>query len=82
MVEEKNDADDRRSKRLKLTAKGEKVFHESVESVNRTSRLLSGKLDKEEREELLKLLKKLNEFHSHLYHEYRNSAFNDMIQLL
>lgn len=82
MIEERNDAEDRRSKRLKLTAKGEQLFHESVESVNKTSQLLSGKLAKEEREELLKLLKKLNEFHSHLYHEYRNSGFNDMIQLL
>ncbi|MCX8526325.1 MarR family winged helix-turn-helix transcriptional regulator [Chryseobacterium formosus] len=77
-LEEKNDEDDKRSKRLNLTAKGEEIFHASVSNVNITSKILSGKLDDTEKAEFLKILKKLNEFHSHIYADYK-SADIDMI---
>lgn len=70
-LEEKNDQDDKRSKRLNLTKKGEETFHQSVANVNQTSKILSGTLRDDEKKELLKILKKLNEFHSHLYAEYK-----------
>lgn len=81
-LEEKNDADDKRSKRLNLTEKGEKTFHDSVENVNLTSKILSGKLSGGEKEILLSILKKLNEFHSHLYSEYKNSDILKISQLI
>lgn len=81
-IEEKNDEDDKRSKRLKLTEIGEKTFHESVAKVNQTSKILSGKLNDDEKTELLKLLKKLNEFHSHLYSDYKNSDLDKISQML
>lgn len=81
-LEEKNDEDDKRSKRLNLTKKGEEIFHESVAKVNLTSKILSGKLDKEERSEFLRILKKLNEFHAHVYTEYRNSDIQKIYELL
>lgn len=77
-LEEKNDEDDKRSKRLNLTAIGEETFHESVAKVNQTSKLLSGNLDKDEKNELLRILKKLNEFHSHIYTDYKNSTINQI----
>lgn len=81
-LEEKNDEDDKRSKRLKLTTKGEKTFHESVAKVNQTSKVLSGKLSAEEKNELLKILKKLNEFHSHIYSDYKNSDLDKISEML
>lgn len=81
-VEEKNDEDDKRSKRLNLTKKGEAVFHDSVSNVNLTSKILSGKLSNDEKNELLRILKKLNEFHAHLYSEYKNSDIETISQLL
>lgn len=81
-VEEKNDQDDKRSKRLNLTKKGEETFHQSVASVNQTSKILSGTLSDDEKKELLKILKKLNEFHSHLYAEYKNSDLTDIEKLI
>lgn len=71
-LEEKNDEDDKRSKRLNLTKKGEKIFHESVSNINQTSKILSGKLRDDEKTELLNMLKKLNEFHAHVYTDYKN----------
>lgn len=82
LLEEKNDNDDKRSKRLNLTEKGEEIFHESVANVNITSKILSGKLNEDEKNELLKILKKLNEFHAHIYADYKNSDINKIVELL
>ncbi|MCU7616274.1 MarR family transcriptional regulator [Chryseobacterium sp. PBS4-4] len=85
-IEEKNDEDDKRSKRLNLTKKGEETFHQSVTKVNQISKLLSAKLNIEEKDELLNTLKKLNEFHAHLFLNYKgfsvekiNETFGDPI---
>ncbi|WP_294199363.1 MarR family winged helix-turn-helix transcriptional regulator [uncultured Chryseobacterium sp.] len=80
MMSEKNDEKDKRSKRLNLTAKGEKAFHQSVDRVNITSKFLSGQLDNKEKETLLGLLKKLNEFHGHFYREDKTSDLETLIQ--
>jgi len=73
LLAEKNDEEDKRSKRLSLTSKGNELFRKSVINVNMTSKILSGKLTEKEKSELLKILKKMNEFHFHLYSEYKNS---------
>lgn len=80
MVAERNDEKDKRSKRLRLTPKGEAVFHESVKKVNVTSKFLSGQLDHEEKTTLLNLLKKLNDFHGHFYREDKTSDLEALIQ--
>ncbi|MCX8530786.1 MarR family winged helix-turn-helix transcriptional regulator [Chryseobacterium luquanense] len=80
-LEEKNDLDDKRSKRLNLTKKGEETFHLSVAKVNQTSKLLSGKLDKDEKNELLRILKKLNEFHSHIYTDYKSTDIETIVKV-
>lgn len=82
LLEEKNDENDKRSKRLKLTEKGEKTFHESVKMVNQTSKILSGKLDGEEKNVLLNTLRKLNEFHSHIYTDYKNADIQKIGELI
>ncbi|KFC22526.1 MarR family winged helix-turn-helix transcriptional regulator [Epilithonimonas lactis] len=81
-LEEKNDEDDKRSKRVNLTKKGEEIFHGSVSKVDQTSKILSGKLSDDEKNELLKLLKKLNEFHAHIYSEYKNSDIDKINDIL
>ncbi len=81
-LEEKNDKDDKRSKRLSLTKKGEEIFHASVSNVNLTSKILSGKLSDREKTEFLKILKKLNEFHYHIYADYKNANISQILDLL
>lgn len=81
LIEEKNDSEDKRSKRLTITEKGKDYFHRSVEKVNMTSRILAGKLEDKEKAELLELLKKLNDFHSHLYSEYKNLHIDKIFEL-
>lgn len=82
LIEEKSDIEDKRSKRLNITKKGEDYFHRSVEKVNMTSRILAGKLENKEKIELLKLLIKLNDFHSHIYFEYKNKNLSDLLQVI
>ena len=82
LIEEKNDSEDKRSKRLNITTKGEDYFHRSVEKVNMTSRILAGKLENKEKTELLELLRKLNDFHSHIYSEYKNVNLNELGELM
>lgn len=82
LLEEKNDQEDKRSKRLSLTASGEKTFHESVAKVNQTSKILNGKLNDTEKDALLKMLRKMNEFHSHIYTDYKNADIQKISELL
>ena len=81
LIEEKNDSEDKRSKRLNLTEKGEDYFHRSVEKVNMTSRILAGKLENNEKAELLELLRKLNDFHSHVYSEYKRFNIDEILEI-
>ena len=81
LVKEKNDGEDKRSKRLNLTEKGEDYFNRSVEKVNMTSRILAGKLENNEKAELLGLLRKLNDFHSHVYSEYKRSNIDEILEI-
>ncbi|WP_295232037.1 MarR family transcriptional regulator [uncultured Chryseobacterium sp.] len=82
LIEERHDEADRRSKRLKLTKKGEDMFHRSVEKVDMTSQVLSGSLDTDEKDQLLVLLRKLNEFHAHVYSEHRHSEVSRILELI
>ncbi|WP_028121578.1 MarR family winged helix-turn-helix transcriptional regulator [Epilithonimonas tenax] len=81
-LEEKNDIEDKRSKRLNLTEQGKKIFHESVENVNQTSKILSGKLNDHEKNEFLRMMKKLNEFHAHVYADYKNADIKKISGLI
>ena len=81
LIEEKNDSDDKRSKRLNLTEKGEDYFHRSVDKVNMTSRILAGKLENNEKVELFFFFWKLNDFHSHVYSEYKRFNIDEILEI-
>ena len=80
LIEEHSDDDDRRIKKLTLTKKGEELFHDSVERVDMTSKILGGKLAENEKKSLLELLLKLNDFHSHLHTEHKNTEISQIEQ--
>lgn len=82
LIEEKNDLEDKRSKRLNLTEKGKDFFHRSVDKVNLTSRILAGKLENNEKTELLEMLRKMNDFHSHIYFQYKNFNIDEISETI
>ncbi len=80
-LEERNDENDKRIKRLNLTKTGEEIFSNSVSDVNLTSKVLAGQMTFDEKTDFLKALKKLNEFHLHIYTEYRNSDIHTISEI-
>jgi DNA-binding MarR family transcriptional regulator len=82
LIEEKNDLEDKRSKRLNITEKGKDFFHRSVDKVNMTSRILAGKLENNEKTELLEMLRKMNDFHSHIYFQYKNFNIDEISETI
>ena len=82
LLEEISDSKDKRVTRLKISELGKQYFHQSVEAVSITSRVLSAKLDSDEKNNLLNTLKKLNEFHFNIYHQYKDSDITEINNLI
>ena len=82
LIEEYQDVDDKRSKRVKVTVLGKDVFSKSVQDVTFTSRVLSAKLSDEEKQDLLVILKKLNDFHFTVYHDHKNESIKEINALI
>ncbi|MXV37819.1 winged helix DNA-binding protein [Flavobacteriaceae bacterium Ap0902] len=82
LIDEFQDPDDGRSRRLTVTKKGKKVFKESMKEVTLTSKVLGGNLTVKEKETLLNLLIKLNHFHEVVYTKHKDSTIQEIENLL
>lgn len=82
LIEEYQDEHDARTRRVKVTALGKRVFKDSIPKVTTVSRVLCGKISYSEKEILLSTLKKLNDFHYTIYQEFRNSDMQEISELL
>lgn len=71
LLEEFPDAHDKRSVRVSVTAKGKRVFQESMHDVSVASKIMCGKLSEKEKGKLLEYLKKLNTFHHTVYTNFK-----------
>ncbi len=78
LIAEKVDAHDARKKRISVTPKGKKIFKESIDDVNLTSKILGGNLSEDEKQQLLKLLKKVNVFHEMVYQNHRDTPLKEI----
>ena len=67
LIEEYNDPDDRRSKRVKITDKGKKLLLGTFAPMDNVSRIVAGNLRIDEKIELLTLLNKLDNFHKKIH---------------
>lgn len=82
LLKEKRDENDRRSMRIAVTAKGKKVFTESMQDITVVSKIMCGQLSLKEKESLLCSLKKLNIFHDTIYNNYRNDGIEVIEKLV
>ena len=82
LLKESRDEKDRRSTRIAVTAKGKKVFTESMQDITIVSKIMCGQLTTKEKENLLSSLKKLNIFHDTIYNNYRNEGIDVIEQLI
>jgi len=78
-LHEEIDPEDRRSRLVRLTAKGEALSKESEKQVRLLSRLLIGDLSTQQKLELLGVLKDLDSFHGKLYERDAHESLENML---
>lgn len=64
LIEEYDDADDRRAKRIKITDKGKKELQVVMPKMTEVFRLMTAELSLNEKLHMLAFLKQMNDFHS------------------
>jgi DNA-binding MarR family transcriptional regulator len=79
LIEQYANEEDRRSKFLKVTAKGKNEFMKIFDKMHKVSQLVAGNLSHREKEYLFFLLKKLDNFHNPIF---LNDRALDIVQLL
>ena len=75
LVEEREDENDKRSKRLSLTSTGRQEIFKVLPIMHKVSSLVAGNLTKQERETLAYLLAKLDHYHHEIFVHDRQVAF-------
>jgi DNA-binding MarR family transcriptional regulator len=82
LIGERDDKEDKRSKRVFLTEKGRRTFFKSVAEMQKISKLVTGKLTLAEKNQLYALLKKLKDFHNPIFLEHRKKSIDELGVLL
>jgi DNA-binding MarR family transcriptional regulator len=78
LVEEHEDENDKRSKRLSLTATGRHEIFKVLPTMQKVSSLVAGNLTKQERQTLAQLLAKLDHYHHSIYLSDKQSDFEEL----
>jgi DNA-binding MarR family transcriptional regulator len=76
-IEEKDDADDKRTKRLCITAKGEAVLQSCLPPFKKASDFMFGDLPDEDRQLCIQLLKTVDDKHSDLWQRFKGKTFEE-----
>lgn len=67
LIEQFDDLNDRRSKRLKLSESGFELMNQIMPRMNEVATLVGGELSAAEKQQLVELLQKLHQFHNPLF---------------
>ena len=81
LLEEKLCKEDKRSKLVSVTEKGETVFHQTIKEITMVSKVMCGRLLEKEKENLLSHLKKLNTFHHLVYTQMREESLGKINEI-
>ncbi|WP_266367331.1 MarR family winged helix-turn-helix transcriptional regulator [Tellurirhabdus rosea] len=76
LIEQFDDPQDRRSKRVRLTAKGRQTIYGVFEPMLAVSQLVAGNLTESEKRTLVDLLRKLNHFHEPLFLDHHDASLD------
>ena len=80
LINERNDENDKRSKRVFLTDKGKELFFATVKQLNKVALIVSGDLTKDEKKQLRTLLKKLEDFHNPIYLSHKEISIDQLVE--
>jgi DNA-binding MarR family transcriptional regulator len=79
-VEEISDLEDKRSKRIRITDKGQVMREEMILRLSKLSEFVFGALSEDERDILLQLYKKLDLYHTALYKDFQGLSFEEIVE--
>mgnify|MGYP001800679163 CR=1 FL=1 len=80
LMEEFADPNDRRSKRVKLTAEGKKAMEIVVPPMNRVAKIVEGDLNPSEMAAIMPILYRLNDFHAVIHHKDKKSSIDVIME--
>jgi MarR family transcriptional regulator, lower aerobic nicotinate degradation pathway regulator len=81
LIEQTDDKQDKRSKRISLTQKGMGVLMQSFVAMEKVGKITSGDLTNQEKNQLVYLLKKLDNFHNDIYLNHREKGLDEILKL-
>jgi DNA-binding MarR family transcriptional regulator len=79
-LEEKEDATDKRAKRITLSKTGSALLFQVLNRIKEVSKHLTGDLTEKEKEVLFKLLSKLSDFHDKAFLEHSENTWESMME--
>ncbi|RAJ93102.1 DNA-binding MarR family transcriptional regulator [Larkinella arboricola] len=80
LIEQFDDPNDRRSKRLKLTDRGRAVMLDLMPRMSQVATLVGGNLTDTEKTQLVYLLTKLHQFHNPIFLDERNEPIEKLLE--
>jgi DNA-binding MarR family transcriptional regulator len=78
-IEEFDDENDKRSKRVKITPRGNNIMETAVQQLWELSEIVVGNLSDDQKHELASMLEELNDFHSSIYFKDSMLTLGDII---
>ncbi|MEW6195349.1 MAG: winged helix DNA-binding protein [Bacteroidota bacterium] len=80
LIEDFDDPNDKRSKRVKITAKGIEETKKLTEKFENAHKLITSGIEEEEKFNLLALLHKIHSFHLNIYNNEKNSSLVELFE--
>lgn len=80
LLEQYDDLQDKRSKRLKITPLGQAELFKSFEGMLKVSQIISGKLTSSEKIQLFYLLSKLHDFHNPIFLHEKETSIDNLLK--
>jgi DNA-binding MarR family transcriptional regulator len=80
LIKEYNDTEDKRSKRLELTAKGEKVFNTCLVNVHKMATMIMNDLARDDKELCIQLLKNVEIKFSAVWQKHKGKTFEEVYE--
>lgn len=78
-IEEFDDPDDKRSKRVRITPHGKEELVKSFPLIHKIVRIMGGRLTEEKKIQLITLLDELNEFHTEMRMSSKDSDLDELL---
>ncbi len=82
LVEEFPDAEDRRSKRIRLTEQGKQLLQKVYPKMDVVAKIVAGTLTDEEKDLLIQILGRLEKHHNEVYSQVKQKTLDETLELM